>query len=94
MVSVLHEKREEIWRIARQHGARRLRLFGSAAHGRATEKSDIDLLVEMESGRTLLDIIAIQQDIEELLGRRVDLVTERGLSPYIRAQILKEAVNL
>ena len=76
------------------HGARNVRLFGSVARGEATETSDLDLLIEMEPGRTLLDIIAIKQDLEELLGCKVDVVTEAAISPYLRDKVLHEAVRL
>ncbi len=69
-------------------------LFGSAARGEATESSDLDILIELEAGRSLLDLIAMQQDLEDLLGIKVDIVTEAGLSPYIRDDVLKEAVPL
>lgn len=90
----LSNKREEILRITAAHGARNLRVFGSVSRGEATEKSDIDLLINLEPGRTLLDIVAIKQDLEDLLGCKVDVVTEDAVSPYIREQILKDAVSL
>jgi predicted nucleotidyltransferase len=90
----LSNKRDEILRIAGAHGARNLRLFGSISRGEANEKSDIDLLINLEPGRTLLDIIAIKQDLEDLLGCDVDVVTEDAVNPYIREQILKDAVSL
>lgn len=77
--------------IARQHGAKRVRVFGSRASGKATESSDIDLLVELESGRDLLDLVALKQDLEALLGRHVDVAEGEGLSPYLRDAILREA---
>jgi len=82
---------EEIRRIARSHGAVRVRVFGSHATGTASESSDVDLLVELEPGRDLLDLIALKQDVEALLGRTVDVVEEGGLSPYLRDRILHEA---
>lgn len=91
---LLGNRRDEIVRIARSHGAVRVRVFGSVARGEAGPESDVDVLVDMEPGRDLLDIIAIKQDIEDLLGRQVDVVTEASVSPYVRAQILKEAINL
>lgn len=87
-------KRDEILRVASAHGARNLRVFGSVSRGEATDKSDIDLLINLEPGRTLLDIIAIKQDLGDLLGCNVDVVTEDSVSPYIREQILKDAVSL
>ena len=90
----LSNKRDEILRIAGAHGARDLRLFGSVSRGEATARSDIDLLVNLDPGRTLLDIVAIKQDLEDLLGCKVDVVTEDAVSPYIREQILKDAISL
>ncbi len=91
---VLKNKREEILRIAASHGARNIRLFGSVSRGEAGPKSDVDILVRLEPGRSLLDIIAIKQDLEDLIGCEVDVVTEDAISPYIREQVLKEAVSL
>lgn len=80
--------------IAKAHGAVRVRIFGSYARGEEKQPSDIDLIVEMEPGRSLVDIIAIKQDLEDLVHKKVDVVTENALSPYIREEILKEAVPL
>jgi uncharacterized protein len=91
---ILQDNREEILRIAATHGAQNVRVFGSVSRGEAGSKSDLDLLVKLESGRSLLDLIAIKQELEDLLGREVDVVTEDGVSPYIREQVLKEAVSL
>lgn len=91
---VVKSKREEILKLAAKHGARNLRIFGSAARGEAGAKSDVDFLVEMEPGRSLLDHVALWQDLEELLGRRVDLVSEKALHWYIRDRVLAEAVPL
>jgi len=90
----LSNKRDEILRITAAHGATNLRVFGSVSRGEASAKSDIDLLINLEPGRTLLDVIAIKQDLEDLLGCGVDVVTEDAVSPYIRDQILKDAVTL
>ncbi len=91
---LLRLKKEEVQRIARQHGARNLRVFGSVARGESGEGSDLDLLVEMEPGRSLLDLVAIKQDLEELLGCKVDVVTEAAVSPYLRERVLNEAIRL
>jgi predicted nucleotidyltransferase len=91
---VLKDKREEIMRIAASYGARNVWVFGSRARGEAGPGSDLDILVELDPGRSLLDIIAIKQDLEDLLGCEVDVVTEAAISPYIREQVLKEAVSL
>ena len=71
-----------------------MRLFGSVARGEAMETSDLDLLIEMAPERTLLDVVAVKQDLEELLGCKVDVVTEAAISPYLRDKVLHEAVSL
>lgn len=88
------EKRDEILRIAERHGARNLRVFGSVAREAATPASDVDLLVDWEPGRSLLDHVGLAQDLEELLGARVDIGTERSLHWYVRDRILREAAPL
>jgi predicted nucleotidyltransferase len=91
---LLKERREDILQLAQKHGARNIRVFGSVARGEADEKSDIDLLVDMEPGRSLLDMGGLLMDLRDLLGRNVDVVTVRGLKPRIREQVIKEAVAL
>jgi len=96
-VSVLEElrsRREDILTLAASHGARNVRVFGSAARGEAGESSDIDLLVELDPDRSLLDHVALVQDLEDLLGRRVEVVTGSALHWYIRDRVLAEAVPL
>jgi predicted nucleotidyltransferase len=88
---LLKAKRDEILRIAAKHGARNVRVFGSAARGEAGPTSDVDLLVEFEPGRSLLDHVALIQDLEDLLGRKVDVVTEKAVYWLLRRRILKEA---
>lgn len=88
------ELREEIDRIACAHGAGNVRVFGSAGRGEASEASDLDILVDMADGRSLFDLIALSNDLEEALGIEVDVVTEGSLSPYLRERILAEAVAL
>ena len=90
----LKVRRNEVLRIASARGARRVRLFGSMARGEQGPTSDIDLLVEMEPGRTLLDLMNLEEDLEQLLGRPVDVVTEGALNPRIRERVLAEAVAL
>lgn len=85
---------EKIKSIAAAHGGGNLRLFGSLARGEANPDSDLDLIVDLEKGRTLLDLIAIKQDLEDFLNRKVDIVTERGLNRYLREHILSEAVPI
>ena len=92
--SIIQEKREEMLNLAKKHGAVSLRVFGSFARGEEQANSDIDLLVELEPGRSLLDLVAIKQGIEDLSRRKVDIVTEAALSPYIREEILRQAVFL
>ncbi|MGH7480320.1 MAG: nucleotidyltransferase family protein [Candidatus Methylomirabilales bacterium] len=87
-------RRDEILRIAAKHGARNVRVFGSAARGEAGPASDIDFLVEMEEGRSLLDLVGFWQDLEALLGRKVDVLTDGGISPYLRDRIYAEAIPL
>jgi len=88
---LVKSKRDEILRIAARHGARNVRIFGSVARGEADEASDIDFLVEMEPGRSLLDLGGLVFDLETLLGRKVDVVTENGLYWLLRRRIVKEA---
>lgn len=71
-----------------------MHVFGSVVRGEARTGSDLDLLVKLEPGRSLLDLIAIKQDLEDLLGCEVDVVTEAAISPYMKEQVLKEAVSL
>ncbi len=92
--TLLKEKREEILRIASEHGAGNVRVFGSVARGEADEASDIDFLVEMEPGRSLLDLGGLLMDLRDLLGCNVDVATERGLKQRIRDRVLREAVSL
>lgn len=80
-----------IFEMAKRYGARNLRVFGSFVRGDANQNSDVDLLVEMEPGRDLLDIIGFSQELEEKFGRKFDVLTDGGLSPYLRDSILSEA---
>ena len=91
---LLRDKREAILQVADKHGARNVRVFGSVARGEADDQSDIDLLVDMEPGRSLLDLGGLLMDLQDLLGQNVDVVTERGLKPRIRERVLHEAVAL
>ncbi len=91
---ILKARRAEILRIASRHGARNVRVFGSAARGEASDRSDVDFLIDLEPGRSLLDHAALFLELQNLLGRPVDVVTERGLRPRIRDRILREAVAL
>lgn len=87
----LQHQRHEILRIAASHGAHNVRLFGSVARGEDHQDSDLDLLVDMESGRSLLDLVGLGQDLEDLLNRKVDVLTDTSVHPALRAKILAEA---
>ena len=91
IAALVDEKKKEIREIAAKHGARNVRVFGSVARGDARPDSDVDFLVDMEPGRTLLDLGGLLMDPRDLLGREVDVVTEHGLKPRIRDRVLKEA---
>ncbi len=91
---LLKEKRAEILQIAERHGAKNVRVFGSVARGEADEQSDVDFIVDMEAGRSLLDLGGLWYDLNELLGVKVDLVTEKGLKKRIRERVMREAVPL
>ncbi|MBO9370866.1 MAG: nucleotidyltransferase family protein [Chloroflexi bacterium] len=93
-VEMLAGKREEVLRIAAKYGARKVRVFGSVARGEADGQSDVDFLVEMEPGRSLLDLGGLQMELEALLGCSVDVVTERALKARVREHVLREAVPL
>ena len=87
----LEEKRGEILRICAKHGARNVRVFGSTVRGEANRDSDLDLLVEFEPQRSLLDQAALVFELEKLLGRKVDVVSEQGIYWLLRRRILNEA---
>ena len=86
--------REAILRTAREHGARNVRVFGSVVRDEAGAESDVDVLVELEEGRSLIDHVALKQDLEDMLGCAVDVVTEGALHRLVRDHILQEAVPL
>ena len=94
IAEVLGDKREEILAIAAHHGASNVRIFGSVARGKARHDSDVDFLVEIEAGRSLLDRIGLIQDLEDLLGRKVDVAKAENLHERIRDRVLKEAIFL
>lgn len=91
---MLNLPRDQIRAIAGRHGAWNIRIFGSVARGEDGPDSDIDLLVDMENGRSLLDLINIQFDLEDLLGHKVDVCTEAELCQYFREDVLAEAAPL
>lgn len=91
---IIGTQKEQIFAIARKHGAHHIRIFGSVAEGNADENSDVDFLVDLDEGRSLFDVGGLLYDLQELLGRKVDVVTEKGLHWYIRDKVLKEAKPL
>jgi predicted nucleotidyltransferase len=91
---IVQIKRQEILSIARRHGASNVRLFGSVARGDSDDQSDIDLLVELERGRTLFDLAALIDELNTATGCRVDVITEAGLRDRISDKVLREAVAL
>ena len=91
---LLQSKRQDILRLAEKHGAHNVRVFGSVLRGEAGPESDIDLLIDLEAGRSLLEHAALLLELEDLLGRKVDVVTERGLRPHVRERVLSEAQPL
>jgi predicted nucleotidyltransferase len=80
--------------VAARHGAHRVRVFGSRARGDARPDSDVDLLVRLDEGRDLLDLIALRQELEDRFGLRFDVVTEAALSPHLRERVLESAREL
>ncbi len=93
-MSDIKARREDILRICEQHGGRNVRVFGSVVRGEAAEGSDLDLLVELDEGRSLLDRIAIWHELQDFLGIKVDVVSPRALHRIIKDQVLAEAVQL
>ena len=93
-LEALRQRRSEILRIAQAHGAGNVRVFGSVARGEEGPDSDLDLLVDLEPRRNLLDLGHLVMDLQDLLGRKVDVVEPEGLHWYIRERALKEAVAL
>ncbi|MDJ0729519.1 MAG: nucleotidyltransferase family protein [Crocosphaera sp.] len=91
----IQEKREEILSLATKHGAFNVRIFGSVARGEETENSDIDFLIDYDLSKTSPWFPGgLLMDLEDLLGRKVDIVTEKSLHPSIKEKVLKEAIKL
>jgi len=88
---VIGDKRDAILALAAKYGASNVRVFGSVAEGEANEASDVDFLVDLEPDRSLFDLGGLLMDLQELLGRKVDVVTEPGLHWYIRQKVLHQA---
>jgi predicted nucleotidyltransferase len=94
MVDLVHVKREQILLMAKRHGVTRVRVFGSMARGDAGPQSDVDLLIDVGAEPSAWFPGGLVAELEELLGRRVQVVTERGLDDLLRERVLEEAVPL
>ena len=93
-LELLQNRREDIQRIAAKHGAYNIRIFGSVARGEAGVESDVDFLIEKGPTTSSWFPAGLVLDLEELLGRRVEIVTEKALNPYLRERVLREAIPL
>jgi hypothetical protein len=91
---LLDRHRAEILRVAAAHGARNVRVFGSRARGEGGERSDLDVLVDLEEGRTLLDLVRLKRELEKVTNGEVDVVTDGGISPDLRDEIIAQAIPL
>jgi hypothetical protein len=94
MDTLIEEHREEIRRIARLRGARRVRIFGSRARGDFGPDSDVDILIDLEPGRSALSLGGLLMDLQDLLGKKVEVVTPAALHPKIRDRILAQAIDI
>jgi predicted nucleotidyltransferase len=94
LLESLLAKRSQLVATARRHGASNVRLFGSVVRGEETPSSDVDFLVDLDDDRGFGDYLALAEELEALVGRKVDLVTSRGLSPFLRPQVESEAMVL
>ena len=94
LAELLKAKRPTILQIAAQHGASNVRVFGSVARGEDNTESDVDFLVTLADDRSLLDLVGLWQDLEDLLEQKVDVVTDGGLNERMRERVLREAVAL
>jgi len=91
---IIRDRKEQILALAAKYGASNVRIFGSVANGTADENSDIDFLVDLEAGRSLLDLGGLLMDLQKLFGRNVDVVTPTGLRERIRESVLRQAIKL
>lgn len=94
IAELLQHNRDKILELAKQHGAYNVKIFGSVARGEARDDSDVDFLIELELGRSLVDRVALIQDLEDLLGRKVDVANLKRLREFCRDRILQEAIPL
>jgi predicted nucleotidyltransferase len=90
----IEEIKDKILPILKKYGVKRAGIFGSVARGESTEESDIDILVEIEGSMSLLDFAGLKLELEEILGRKVDLGEYSAIKPLIREEILKEVVPI
>jgi predicted nucleotidyltransferase len=94
MKALATKRREAIKKVAANYGAHNVRLFGSVARREARSDSDVDVLVDLEPDRSLFDLGGLLMELQDLLGCKVDVVTEKGLRPRIRERVLRDAVPL
>lgn len=94
MDRLIEEHRDEIKRLAFLRGARRVRVFGSRSRGDAGPESDVDILIDLENGRSALALGGLLMDLQDLLGKKVEVVTPAALHPRIRDRILGQAIDL
>ena len=94
IATFITEQRDAIMEAAKRHGAKNVRVFGSAARGEVLPESDVDFLVELDAGRSLLDQSALLIELQDILGRRVDVVEPAGLHHHIKDKILADATAL
>ena len=94
MLEHIHENRDAVLAIAERYGATNVRIFGSVARGEDDDQSDIDFLIDFAPGRSLFDLGALLMELNTLLGKQVDVTTEKGLKRRIRERVLREAVSL
>lgn len=91
-INDIRNRLEEVNAICTKHGASNLRIFGSTARGDETPQSDVDFLVDFERGRGVLQLMALEMELEQLLGAKVEVLTVGGLSPFLKDRILTEAI--
>lgn len=94
VIEILALKRDELYELARKHGASNIRVFGSVARREETQRSDIDILVDMDEDASLLDLARLKNDLEDLLEKPIDITTKPALHPLLAESILKEAIAL
>ncbi len=87
----MDEKIKELIEILKKHGVKRVKVFGSYVRGEAKPDSDLDVIVDFSERKSLLEIVGIEQEVEDRLGIKVDLLTERSISPYLKERIEKES---